>query len=52
VPIVAVLNSAVRVLLADDPGSEEEALAADVGPPIAGESDDVDAIDADRKADS
>ncbi|MDT5155605.1 MAG: putative heme transporter [Mycobacterium sp.] len=52
VPIVAVLNSAVRVLLADDPGSEEGALAADVGPPIAGESDDVDAIDADRKADS
>jgi predicted PurR-regulated permease PerM len=52
VPIVAVLNSAVRVLLADDPGSEEGALAADVGPPIAGENDDVDAIDADRKADS
>jgi predicted PurR-regulated permease PerM len=52
VPIVAVLNSAVRVLLAVDPGFEEGALAADVGPPIAGESDDVDAIDADRKADS
>jgi predicted PurR-regulated permease PerM len=52
VPIVAVLNSAVRVLLADDPGAEEAALAADVGPPIVGESDDVDVINADRKADS
>src|SRR3954454_11591700 len=34
VPIVAFLNSAVRVLLADDPAAEEAALAADVGPPI------------------
>jgi predicted PurR-regulated permease PerM len=41
VPIVAVLNSAVRVLLADDPDAEEATLAADVGPPIAGESDDL-----------
>src|ERR1700754_64813 len=50
VPIVAVLNSAMRVLLADDPAAEEEALAADVGPPIAGETDDIEAIDADRGA--
>jgi predicted PurR-regulated permease PerM len=41
VPIVAVINSAVRVLLADDPDAEEATLAADVGPPIAGESDDL-----------
>ncbi len=42
VPIVAVLNSAARVLLADDPAAEEAVLAADVGPPIAGKSDDLD----------
>ena len=41
VPIVAVLNSAARVLLADDPAAEEAALAADVGPPIAGRADDL-----------
>lgn len=41
VPIVAVLNSAMRVLLADDPAAEEAELAADVGPPIAGETDDL-----------
>jgi predicted PurR-regulated permease PerM len=41
VPIVAVLNSAVRVLLAEDPDAEEATLAADVGPPIAGESEDL-----------
>jgi predicted PurR-regulated permease PerM len=41
VPIVAVLNSAMRVLIADDPAAEEAELAADVGPPIAGETDDL-----------
>ncbi|TQR83103.1 AI-2E family transporter [Mycobacterium hodleri] len=41
VPIVAVVNSAMRVLLADDPAAEEAALAADVGPPIEGESDEL-----------
>jgi hypothetical protein len=46
VPIVAVLNSAARVLLAADPAAEEAVLAADVGPPIAGKSDDIDEIDA------
>jgi predicted PurR-regulated permease PerM len=48
VPIVAVLNSAMRVLLAEDPDAEESALAAGVGPPIAGEADDLQAIDAGR----
>ena len=41
VPIVAVLNSAARVLLADDPAAEEEALEAEVGPAIRAEPDDV-----------
>jgi predicted PurR-regulated permease PerM len=41
VPIVAVLNSSVRVLLAEDPAAEEQALEAEVGPPIKAESDDV-----------
>ncbi|GLP81158.1 AI-2E family transporter [Mycobacterium antarcticum] len=41
VPIVAVLNSAARVLLADDPAVEEAALAANVGPPIEGKADDL-----------
>ena len=36
VPTVAVLNSAVRVLLADDPKVEEANLEAEVGPAIAG----------------
>jgi len=40
VPIVAVVNSAMRVLLADDPAAEEAALAADVGPPVEGETDE------------
>jgi predicted PurR-regulated permease PerM len=48
VPLVAVLNSAVRVLVADDPGAEETSLAADVGPTIGGDTDDIDAIDAAR----
>lgn len=41
VPIVAVVNSAMRVLLADDPAAEEAALAADVGPPIEAETDEL-----------
>ena len=45
VPIVAVVNSAVRVLLADDPAAEEAALAAEVGPAIKGETDDPKAAD-------
>jgi hypothetical protein len=38
----------MRVLLAEDPDAEESALAAGVGPPIAGEADDLEAIDAGR----
>ncbi|KAA0102282.1 AI-2E family transporter [Mycolicibacterium sp. P1-18] len=41
VPIVAVVNSAMRVLLADDPAEEQAALAADTGPAVAGATDDV-----------
>ena len=40
VPIVAVLNSAARVLLADDPDAEAAALAADDGPPVEGATDE------------
>ena len=43
VPIVAVLNSAARVLLAEDPEAEEAALAAGDGPQIAGATDEVEA---------
>jgi predicted PurR-regulated permease PerM len=49
VPIVAVVNSAMRVLLAEDPAAEEAALEADVGPAIAGATDDLAAIDANRE---
>ncbi|MCW2517361.1 MAG: putative rane protein [Mycobacterium sp.] len=48
VPIVAVVNSSMRVLLAKDPDAEEAALEADVGPTIAGTTDDIEAIDAKR----
>jgi predicted PurR-regulated permease PerM len=41
VPIVAVLNSAGRVLLADDPAAEEKALEAEVGPTIKADADDL-----------
>jgi predicted PurR-regulated permease PerM len=41
VPIVAFLNSAVRVLLAADPAAEEATLVAESGPPIKGSADDV-----------
>ena len=41
VPIVAFLNSAVRVLLAADPDAEEAILVAESGPPIMAGGDDV-----------
>jgi predicted PurR-regulated permease PerM len=41
VPTVAVVNSAVRVLLADDPKVEEERLEAEVGPAISAQPDDL-----------
>jgi putative heme transporter len=41
VPVVAVINSAARVLLADDPAAEEQALEAEVGPTIKAEPDDL-----------
>jgi predicted PurR-regulated permease PerM len=41
VPAVAFVNSAARVLLADDPEAEEAELAAEVGPTIKAEPDDV-----------
>ncbi|MEU0497347.1 AI-2E family transporter [Mycobacterium sp. NPDC006124] len=40
VPIVAVLNSAARVLLADDPAAEAAALALDDEPPGEGRTDE------------
>ena len=43
VPIVAFLNSAVRVLIADDPAAEEAALEAQVGRPINAEPDELEA---------
>ncbi|MGV0605855.1 AI-2E family transporter [Mycolicibacterium sp. XJ1904] len=42
VPVLAFLNSAVRVLTARDPDAETEALEADEGPLVKAESDDVD----------
>jgi predicted PurR-regulated permease PerM len=42
VPMVAFLNSAVRVLLAREPAAEEAALEAQSGPVVKGEADDVD----------
>jgi len=42
VPALAFLNSAVRVLLAPDPAAEEAAMAADEGPVVRAEPDDVD----------
>lgn len=59
VPLVAFLNSAVRVLIADDPAAEEKALEAQVGPAIKGEADDLsddrrdtDAVTADPPAEA
>ncbi|MCP9272373.1 AI-2E family transporter [Mycolicibacterium arenosum] len=42
VPIVAFLNSAVRVLIAEDPAAAEKALEAEVGPAIKAEPDRLD----------
>jgi predicted PurR-regulated permease PerM len=42
VPAVAFLNSATRVLLARDPAAEEASQAADDGPVVKAEADDVD----------
>lgn len=42
VPVLAFLNSAVRVLTARNPDAETEALEADEGPLVKAESDDVD----------
>ncbi len=42
VPTLAFLNSAIRVLLADDPAAEQEAQEADEGPVVSGEADDID----------
>jgi predicted PurR-regulated permease PerM len=44
VPTLAVLNSAVRVLIADDPAAEEALLQAEVGPAIKAETDDVEPV--------
>jgi putative heme transporter len=41
VPAVAFVNSAVRVLVADDPEAEEAILEAEVGPAISAEPDDL-----------
>ena len=41
VPALAFLNSAIRVLIADDPAEEEAALEADVGPAVRAEADDI-----------
>jgi predicted PurR-regulated permease PerM len=42
VPTVAFLNSAVRVLLASDPGAEEAAQEAESGPVVSARADEVD----------
>ncbi|MDX1892252.1 AI-2E family transporter [Mycolicibacterium sp. 050158] len=49
VPIVAVLNSALRVLLAEDPAAEEATLEADGAPSIAGATDDISAGNGDER---
>ena len=41
VPVLAFLNSAVRVLTAPDPDAEKEALESDEGPLVKAEADDV-----------
>jgi predicted PurR-regulated permease PerM len=43
VPAVAFFNSAVRVLMADDPAEEEAAQASEDGPRVKSEADDVEA---------
>ena len=49
VPIVAVLNSALRVLLAEDPAAEEATLEADGAPSIVGATDDISAGNGDER---
>lgn len=41
VPVLAFANSAVRVLLAEDPAAEEAALEAQLGPVVDADADDV-----------
>lgn len=41
VPVLAFLNSAIRVLVADDPAEEQAALEAEDGPVVKSEADDV-----------
>lgn len=45
VPALAFFNSAMRVLLADDPESEEAALAAADGPFVKSETDDIETVE-------
>ncbi|MDZ4268953.1 MAG: AI-2E family transporter, partial [Mycobacterium sp.] len=42
VPALAFLNSAIRVLMADDPAAEEASLEAEDEPLISADADDVD----------
>jgi len=46
VPVLAFLNSAVRVLLAEDPAAEEAELAAEAGPVVKADADQIDDADA------
>jgi predicted PurR-regulated permease PerM len=48
VPALAFVNSAVRVLVAEDPYAEEAALEAEQGPPIKSEPDDLEPVKADE----
>ncbi|WNG87937.1 AI-2E family transporter [Mycobacterium sp. ITM-2016-00317] len=41
VPVLAFINSAMRVLLADDPAAEEEAMEAEDAPRVHAEPDDI-----------
>ena len=45
VPVLAFLNSAIRVLVADDPAAEEAELEAEDGPVVKSEPDDVESRD-------
>ena len=45
VPVLAFLNSAIRVLVADDPAAEEAELEAEDGPVVRSEPDDVESRD-------
>jgi predicted PurR-regulated permease PerM len=48
VPTVAILNSAVRVLLAREPGAEKAAQEADEGPLVKAATDDVAEVDGEK----